>query len=321
MGINKEREETMKKLLICILMVFLVACADQTIIYKFSTGAALGAYYPIGAAISEILSDNTDDYIVNAYSSSASVSNMTFLAEGSVDLAIIQSNIAYWGYQGVDMFETPLDNIRGVASLYPEYVQIIVNASSGIENIYDLKGKKINIGSEGSGIYFDAVAILDKHGIGLNDFIPYNYDFNESTEELLEGEIDGIIMTSGIPNNSILKLQSEMDLNFISLDQNTMVDLVASNPYYSIERIEAAMYSDLEEPLDTLSVRALWVCSDSLDEETVYEMTKTLWKNVDKLDVHDSAAMIRIIDAMKGMSIELHPGAKKYYKEQGMVTD
>lgn len=309
----------MKKIVIFIIALLLISCSSDTVVYKFSTGASLGAYYPIGSAIAEILTDESDQYIVNAYTSSASVFNMEILADQSVDFAIVQSNVAYWGYEGVDMFENKIVNVNGIASLYSEYVLIIAREDSGIKMFEDLKGKRINIGKIGSGNYIDAVSILREHNISLDEIDVFTDDFVMSTERLLSGEIDSIIMTSGLPNDSILKLQSEVDLRFIEPDYDIMVQLARKNPYYVIEEIPLWSYTNLNETIKTLSVRALWVCNSELDNDLVYQMTKVFWENVLSLDdVHKNAEMIKILDARKGMSIPLHKGAKRYYEEQGM---
>jgi TRAP transporter TAXI family solute receptor len=288
-------------------------------VYKFATGATLGAYYPIGGSIAEILSDEADDYIINAYSSKASVSNMQLLKDKQTDMALVQSNIAYWGYQGIDMFTEKVENIAGIASLYPEYVQLIVLEDGGIDTFFDLKGKRISIGEETSGNYFDAVSILSEHGITLADIDPVTEKFDSSASMLASGEIDGMIITSGVPNSSIERLLGDVKLKLMDMDLDVMKALVSKNPYYDIKKIEKGEYSGMSKGVMTLSVQALWICQSDMSEDLVYEMTKTFWEKSGRMwNVHDSAQLINLNTVLNGMSIPLHEGAKKYYEDLGI---
>ncbi|MCS7098810.1 MAG: TAXI family TRAP transporter solute-binding subunit, partial [Sulfolobales archaeon] len=117
------------------------------------TGGTGGVYYPLGVKLSEMLNKYAGDVISSSVSTSgASVANMRALAAGDANLVFVQNDIAYYAYRGVYMFEgSRVGVVRGIAVLYPEVVQIVVRADSGIKSIYDLEGKRVAIGAAGSG--------------------------------------------------------------------------------------------------------------------------------------------------------------------------
>lgn len=313
--------EVLMKKIILILICFIVitGCSENKENLKFATGSTGGTYYPLGSAIAELLTDESD-VTVNAYTGNASVSNTRMLDEELIDMALVQSNVAEWAIEGIGSFEDePIDSITGIASLYSEVIQIIVREEADIETFYDLKGKRVSVGQKDSGNYFDAINLFEAHGMSLELVEPYYLTFSQAIEAMDKGDLDAVFITSGIPTSSVSLMSSKVKINMLSIEDVILSKMIKDYPFYTREVVPANTYIGQANNKITLSTRALWICHESLDEESVYEMLDRFWTYSNRLyDVHQNALELSIDDALKGMSIPLHPGAVKYYKEHGL---
>lgn len=310
-------------LIIIILLLILVGCQSEETPLKFATGSIGGTYYPLGSAMAEVISDHGENITVNSYMGNASVSNSQLIDEGQVDMALVQGNVAYWASTGSGMFEgESTDKIKGIAALYSEAVQIVVRKDLNIRSFEDLEGKRLNIGLEGSGHYSDAVTIIEAHGMNIDDFNIKNYSFVEASQAFQEDEIDATIITSGLPTSSVMLLSNDTEVEILSLSPDIIGELMREQSYYTSELIDKTTYPFVEGEVRTIATKALWVCSSDLNEDTVYEMTKAFWENYDSIDVIERKKLsMNRTSALMGMSVELHPGALKYYKEMESLNE
>jgi TRAP transporter TAXI family solute receptor len=288
-------------------------------VVKMGTGSASGTYYPLGNAIAELLTDTTKDYIVNAYTGSASVSNTKLLGEGVIDMALVQNNVAYWAQNGIGLFAgNKIDNINGIAVLYPEMIQVVVRKGAGIHSIEDLEGKNVNLGPDDSGNYFDAVKIIEAHEINLKQIKVHELSFSEAITGFRDGSIDAAFITSGIPTETVLKMGAVVDIEILSIDEKIINQLIERNPYYSLAVIPKETYKELKEDLVTITTSALWVCDSDMDEDLVYEMTKNFWEHQAKIEtVHPVVTHLKVENSTVNMGITMHKGARRYYEEIG----
>ncbi|MBQ6951424.1 MAG: TAXI family TRAP transporter solute-binding subunit, partial [Clostridia bacterium] len=201
-----------------------------------------------------------------------------------------------------------------VSSLYAEYVQIVTRADSGINSIADFAGKRISIGAAGSGVYTNALHILEAAGLTLDDIDAQYLSFSESADGLKNKQIDAAFICAGIPNAAITELGSTVDVKLIALTDEEVKNLIAAHPTYANLKLPAATYG-LEEDVNCVAITALLVCSNNLDEELVYNMTKALYEQEGIL-THAKAAEITLDSAFVGVGdLPLHPGAQRYYQE------
>ena len=310
----------MIKKIILLLCLFLVisGCEQDRQILKVATGNPGGAYYPIGSSFAEVLSDKMEDYIFNAYVGQASVSNVKLIKDRDVDFAIVQSNVSSWANKGLGMFQSnSVDNLSGITSLYPEVIQIIVSSDSGIQSIEDLKGKRISIGLEESGNYFDALNILGAYDIGLEDFYPEYFTFSEAIEAMENNAIEGVFITSGVPTASVIVMDATIGIELLSISDEVINKLLAQYPYYAAYDLKKDVYGRIDQDITTISTPALLVCDSNLDETLVYNITKILFESMDLIKVsHPSMENFLEENYDSGMSIPLHPGAERYFNEK-----
>lgn len=314
----------MKKIIaIMALALGLAACggkeAAPTTYINIGTGGTAGTYYPLGGAFAEIWNSNIDGVNATAESTGASVANVNMLQKGDIDVAIIQNDVASYAENGVELFENKVENIRGMATLYSEPIQCITTDSS-VKSIADLKGKKVAIGAIGSGVYCNAVQILTEAGITENDYKPQYLSFAEAATGLRDRQIDAAFIVAGVPTSAIVDLATQRDVKVVNLDKELTDKLKAKYSYYTDYAIPAGTYSTQKEDAQTLTVQSMLVVSSKLSDDMVYNMLKSMYANTDRIKAaHKVGEFIKEDTGLEGMSITLHPGAKKYFSEKGLI--
>lgn len=281
------------------------------------TGGTGGTYYPLGGQIGKIISDKTKANIT-PQTSGASAENMETLRVGEAEIAFSQTDIAAYALEGKEMFDgKPIDNIQAISSLYPETVQIVTTAKSGIKSIEDLKGKKVSVGAPGSGAYINAMQILEIHGLSEKDIKGQNLSFDESAEGIQAGNIDAAFITAGTPTGAVEALSVQNDIIILPIAEDKIQALVKKYPYYAEDSIPSGTYK-IKSEVKTVAVKAMLVVTKDLDEDLVYEMTKAVYDNTDQI-THAKGEFITAETALEGLGdMEVHPGAAKYFKEKGV---
>lgn len=301
--------------------MFLSACQKQHEGYILLTGGTQGTYYPLGGAMAQIIKEEAGIEI-DSNSSNASADNVKDLATGDAGLAFVQTDVVAYAVEGIHMFEDEgaIDNVLAIGSLYPETIQIVTAKDSGIESVEDLAGKAVSVGAPGSGTYINAEQILAVHGLDINEDIDaQNLTFDESTDGIQDGTIDAAFITAGTPTGAVSRLSASIDIDIVPIAQDKIDELIDLYPHYAPDTIEGDDREEygLDEDVQTVAVLAMLAVSEDVPEDDVYEITKAIYENADKM-AHDKAQFITLETALDGIGIELHPGAKKYYEEAGL---
>lgn len=287
---------------------------------NIATGGTAGTYFPLGGALAEIWNKNIPGANATAQSTGASVANVNLLKDGKAEVIFVQNDIAYYAYNGTEMFKgNKYEDIRGLATLYPETIQIVTTANTGIKSIHDLKGKRVAVGAAGSGTEANARQILEAAGITYNDIQVQYLSFAEAANNLKDGNVDAAFVTAGFPTAAIRDIAAQHKIVLIPLDDKTVENLISKYPFYTKTVIPANTYSGQTEDVTAVSVKSMLAVSSKLDEELAYQMLKTMYENRDRLiAAHEqSGKQILPETGKEGMSIPLHPGAEKYFKEIG----
>lgn len=283
------------------------------------TGGTGGTYYPLGGAFANIISDETG-IETNAETSGASAENMATLKDGNAEIAFSQTDIASYAVDGKMMFEgNKVENVEAIGTLYPETIQIVTTKKSGIKSVEDLKGKKVSIGAPGSGTALNAEQILEVHGLTLDDIQKQDLAFDESTTGIQDGTIDAAFVTAGTPTGAVESLAATEDVLIVPIEEDKMKALIDKYPYYVKDEVPSGTYG-LEQKVSTVAVQAMLVVRNDLPEDTVYDITKAIFENLDKVQ-HAKAKLIKAENALNGVGIDVHPGAQKYYDEKGISAD
>ncbi|MGM8216134.1 TAXI family TRAP transporter solute-binding subunit [Bacillaceae bacterium W0354] len=281
------------------------------------TGGEAGVYFPLGVAMADIITENVDGVTANGIASGASVSNANELNDGEAEFALLQNDIAYYAHEGINMFEEVVDGFQGVFTIYPETIQIVTLADSGIKTVEDLVGKRVAVGDVGSGTEANAKQILEVHGITYDDINEEWMGFGDASTNLQDGNIDAAFVTAGTPTGSIQELAASADVRIVSINDDMVDKIIEKYPYYVRVDLTADDYENFDSTATTVAVQAMLVVRDDLSEEQVYEMTKAIFENLDAMqNAHDRGYDLTLDSALDGMSIPVHPGAQKYYDEQ-----
>jgi hypothetical protein len=325
---------------LALLLVCAGPAAAAKTFFAVATGGTGGTYYPLGGALAQALSTKIPDLIVTAQSGNASTANLNLIRSHGIESAFVQNNTAYQAYNGLDQFAgNPVKNVRGIASLYPEVIQIVTLKSSNIRSIQDLKGKRVVPGDRGSGTAVDAENILQSAGMSFKDFGSLDWlSFAGISQRMKDGQADVGFITAGIPTSSVMELTSQSDIAILGLDDALIKKITDTWPFYAKVTIPAGTYRGQEQAVNTVAVMAQWVVDADIPDDVIYQLTVALWekgkhvlrKKGDQADEAPSAAAIMaevhakgkdvtLETALDGMAIPLHPGAAKYYREKGMI--
>ncbi len=286
---------------------------------SIATGGTAGTYYPIGGAIASAVTKGPDIQ-ATAETGNASVANINLISKEEIEVAFVQNDIAFWAYNGTQMFKTPLKNVRAVAALYPEHVQLILDSKSGIKSVGDLKGKRIGVGAPGSGVEGDAQAILGVAGLTYDDMKVDFLDFAATTNRFKDNQIDAGLVVAGYPTASVMDLAMTKDITLMDFDKAFLAKLTKEHPYLVPSVIPANTYNKITKDVNTPAVMAILVTYEKMPEDVIYTFTKAMYDNLADIQAsHAQGKEITLQGALEGLTVPLHPGAAKYFKEKGLI--
>ena len=303
-------------------LVALTGCNEKKKNFILATGGTSGTYYPFGGAIANIWNTKIDNMNVTAQATGASAENLRLISNGDAEFATVQNDVMDYAYRGSDMFAgQKLPNLASIGTLYPEVVQIAASKESGITSIADFRGKRVSVGDAGSGVEFNAKQILEGYGITFDDIKKNNLSFKESAEGLQNGTLDACFVTAGVPNSALQELAFTAGLILIPVDGPEADAICEKYSFYTRTTIPEGTYKGTDTDTEALAIKATLAVSASLDENTVYEMTKALFDNLGELGAaHAKGKEVTARAAVTGISVPFHPGAERYFKEIGVLN-
>lgn len=317
-------------LLLAAVMLCLVACSSATapasgsdapeaVRLIMATGGTGGTYYPFGGALAQAIDSATGYIKVNVNATGASAENVQQIGGGLAHLAIVQNDVMDYAYNASNTWTgEAVTNMATLMSLYPEVCQLIVSADSGISSVSDLAGKRVSTGDIGSGVEANAIQILEAYGMSVSDVKQEHLSFNASADAMKDRSIDAFFVTAGVPNTAVMDLQTSRELKVINLDDDKIVALTDKYPFYAKVTLTSEDYSFLTEPVNTVAVKATLIANPDMDEQVAYDIVKAIIESKDTITAaHAKGAYISAENAVQGISVELHPGAAKYFKEIG----
>jgi hypothetical protein len=305
------------------------ACAAEKKFFAIVTGGIGGLYYPLGGLLAQALTERVPEVVATGQAGSASIANCNLIRDHQVESAFIQNNAAYSAYNGKAEFEgKPVKNLRGIASLYPESVQIVARADSGIKSLKDIRGKSLIPGDRGSASSVDTLNILSYYGMTFKDFSSVDWlPFSVGAQRLQDQQADVSVIVAGWPTAAVVELAMSTDVVIVPIDEDAIKMLTTKFPFYTKVIIPKNTYKGMKQDVATITVMAQWVVDEQVPEDVVYKLTKALWeKGKDGMSgadvlakVHAKGKDVQLKTALSGMAIPLHPGAARYYKEKNLI--
>ena len=288
----------------------------QTKFLTIGTGGASGPFNIIGTSLSELYAQK---FGVNSktQTTGASVENLNLIDQKKLEMAFVMNDSLNDAVMGVGSFQKKVENVRSVAALYPNYVQIVASSKSNISSIEDLRGKRIAVGAHGSGVELSTRTLLEGFGITYKDIRPDYLGFAEAADGLKSGKLDAAFFTSGMPNSSLMELQQGFDLKLIAIPTDKLTEVAKTKTFFVTGTIPKGMYGNGED-IPTAAILNTLVVRSDLSDDDVYTLTKALFENLNKLqNAHQAANGIQVENAQQNLIAPLHPGAQRYYDEVG----
>ena len=283
-------------------------------VIEWHAGGTGGTYFPLSNEFKTVV-DGETEFSLQVQSTGASVTNVGSLNEEAADFALIQNDIAFFARNGesLDAFEgNPVENLRGVATLYPETIHVVTRAESGIESLSDMEGARVNTGDLGSGTQINALQILESvAGLTPEDFDEQNSGFSDASDQLQNGDIDAAFVVGGWPVGAIENLATNADIEILDLSEDARSAAKDDASWFADDTIPAGTYNGVDEDVDTVSVQAMIATRSGVEADTVETVTAAVFDNVDQLTIKTD--FIGADSAQDGMSIELHEGAAAYF--------
>ncbi len=284
------------------------------------TGGTSGVYYPLGVALADIYGKGIAGAKTQVQATKASVENLNLLQQGKGEIAFSLGDSVQEAVKGNKEagFPAPLDKLRGIAAIYPNFIQIVASQESGVTSLADLKGKSLSVGAPASGTELNARTIFGAAGMKYEDLGKVEYlPFAESVELIKNRQLDATLQSAGLGVASIRDLATSLPITVVAVPKAEVEKIGA--PYIAAV-IPAGTYEGQAADVETAAVGNFLITHSGVSDETAYQMTKLLFENLPQMvAAHAAAKLIDPAKALDGMPVPLHPGAERYYKEAGIL--
>lgn len=295
-------------------------CGGQRMM--MGTGGTSGTYYAFGGVLAQYMTDYTD-YRVTAVSTAASKANIQSIGDGDYQIGFTQSDVMNYAWDGSRSFETdgPCRDFRVLGALYAETVQLIT-MKEDIKTVSDLKGRSVSIGAPGSGVYFNAIDVLEGAGLTVDDIKPQYQSFDDSKEALKDGQIDAAFIVAGAPTSAITELATTNGVFLIPIEGELRDRIMDLCPYYAPLEIPANTYPGQNDPIETITIKATLIVDADLDDDLVYAITAAIFDHKEDISKENAKGEeLSIENATSGITIPFHIGAARYFDEHGVSVD
>ncbi|MBU5670077.1 TAXI family TRAP transporter solute-binding subunit [Peptoniphilus sp. MSJ-1] len=311
--------------IILIALLLLTGCGrENKYPINLPTANTTGTLYPLGASLAYMWNTNLDDVSVSSQSSNGGIENLNLIYEGDAEVSLGVTSIVYQAYNGEGKFrDRKNDKLRIIAGLYYNPNQVVVTKSSNINSLLDLKNKRFAPGSPGSTTEEETKIHLE--GVGLNypdDFSPVYIGPSEASELIRNKNLDGLWIMAGTPTASVSELLTTADSKLIEISEDEVNSLKEKYPWYANYKIPSGTYPNQNDEINTSAIKMVLYTTSDVPDEIIYKMTKTFWENIDELKKSNKS--LEELDIKKTLedisNLPVHEGAKKYYREVGILN-
>lgn len=315
-----------------------VVQAQDLTFFRIGSGSAGGTYFPIAGLIANAISNppgsrpceeggscGVPGLVAVAQSSNASVANVTAVQSGQIESGLAAADIVYTAYNGTGAFEEPgaYDDLRVIANLFPEHMQLVLPEGAELASIADLAGKRVGIAQAGSGTQVVVLELLELHGITREDIQEAELNNTQSAERLADGQLDAYFYVAGTPTAAMVQLASTRGMELYRFSDDEIASFLEVVPYYYAATIPAGTYEGIDYEVPTVAVGAQWVTSAEQPDDLIYAITEAMWNDNSRrlFDTgHAKGADIRPETALQAVETPLHPGAERFYREAGLLN-
>jgi len=296
------------------------AASAQAENIKLMTGPQGGSWYPLGGAIKNIVESNIAGTSVQVLPG-AGIANVKAVEAGKADLGFANSVSTVDAINGKPPFTEKAQNVCNVATLYPQYFQIVALKDSGIKTPADTKGKALTTQKKGNTGEAITGHLLQAYGMSYDDMSRVSYgSYTDSVNQLKDGNSDWFTLGSTVPAGSVMDLASARDITIVPVPDDGLAKMKEINPGYQRIMVPAGSYPGQTEAVPTIGYSTHIIARCDLDDQLVYDVLKNLAASVP--DLANVAKAVGKADP-KSMAVEtgvpMHKGAMKFYKEKGVL--
>jgi len=304
------------------LVAVVPVAAQQGNRISITTGGTGGVYYPLGGGMASILSKYIPGLQATAEVTGGSVDNLKLLGAGKCEVAFSMVDAAWEAAQGNDKFKEAKVHVRTLMVLYPNRMQVVTVDGTGITKLADLKGKRVSTGSPGSGTEIMATRVLEAVGLDpKKDMTQERLGAAESVSAIKDRKIDAFFWVGGVPTAALTDLATTPGTRIRLLDHAEALDAMNRKygPLYVKGHIVPKSYQGMDKPVENIDVWNVLIASDKMSDQMAYDIVKTLMeKKPELVAIHKQAENIDIRYQKIGSPIPYHPGAKRYFEDQGV---
>ena len=284
------------------------------------TGPTSGIYFPIGGAFAEAL--KAYGYQTSAEATNATGANIQLMLDGDAEIAVAMQDAVMQAYTATGAYEgqEPATGLRALMRLWPNYVQLVTTADTGIKSVNDLVGKRVGVGAPNSGVEINARMVLAAYGITYDDITPDYLAYGEAIDNMKNGQCDAVFVTSGLPNATVMELGTQYDMVVVPIDGEGRDKLVSDYPYYAKSVIPANTYNNTED-VEGVFVYNIMLVREDLSDAMVYDMLEGIFANISTIKASHNTAdkNIDISFGVDDVQLPLHPGAEAFWRDNGYI--
>ncbi len=302
----------------------LAAHAAGTSRLAIGTAGTTGVYYLYGGALANVISKSYPELKATAEATGGSVENLKLMSKKEMDLATVTADVvneAVFDYKTSKHFRNKIE-VLGLFNMYTQPIHITVLEDSPIKGVQDIKGKRVVVGSPGSGTEVKTRAMLSVLGLEYNrDFKPEFLSFAEGSDALQDKTVDAFFLSVGLPAPALTSLALTNPIRLISLSNAEVDKIQKAYPFLTQTIIPGKTYRGVDADCQTVSVQSLVVCRPDLPEDTAYKIVKAVFENKPELDQIHIAFKETTLPNATPMIVPTHPGAVKYFKEKNVYKE
>ena len=316
----------MKRIGLALMIVVLLAGSAFAAPMRLTmaTGGVAGTYFPFGGVLAQVISERSGVVEITVQATGATLENLNLIDMGDVDMALVQNDLSYYAYRGLlfpTFIQSPITNLRAVTRLFPEILHVVAQAESEVNVMSDFVGKRVAVGSPGSGNEANCRQIFPFFGLSYENTTPFFISYAESVNHFKDRLIDGFVFTTAAPNPGIMDILTLRPITFVPVYGEARDAIIEQFPFFTPEVIPAGTYSGLEEDVETMAVQAILVVRADLPDDIVYAMTKAMFENLDAIRIgHARGYDLSPEYALNGLTVPLHPGAERFFREIGVIN-
>lgn len=296
---------------------------DQSYSFTVGTSASGGSVYAVGAGLSNLLGDKIEGLSMRAVATGGAVDNIGLMEKGEVQFALNAANTNFMATEGTLSGIEKQENLRSIVSLYPSVIHFLVAKDSNITGFDQLKGTSGSVGAAGSASECYSADIMSYFGYDYKtakDVEPVFTSTSSAVDLFKDGHIDWGFFPLGVPGANVMDLCMAGKVNILPIAGEDRDNILEQYEYYVPYTIPGGTYEGFDEDIDTIACSVILTCDESVDEEVVYQITKSIWDNLDDVKaIADSLKWMNQETATDGLGAPLHPGAERYYREIGWI--